>query len=695
MREHVTAATWIVALVALSTIDAIAAGEATRLLEALQVEDGLGVFEVRIVFTSPVRYMAHTPRVPADVVRVRVVPVGTSSFGGGGADALQPPRDDHSPLRSVRIERAAGAEAEVELRFTQTVPIEVVQGRDLRSLVVRIHTAPQARAGLAPPAPADAAPTPETEARAAELMAEGRRAFTAGNFKRAALIFGEVARLPENDHSLEALELLGLARERTGQLAHAKAEYEEYLRRAPDGEGADRVRQRLAALTTARAVPKGPLRARPESRPALDLQTFGSIYTSFRRESLFSDQGETLVDNSLLSDIHLDTRLRRRGLSLRSRLSASYWHGFLEQGSEGQARIYSAVLEAGNPSLGLTGSIGRRSASSRGVIGRFDGVELGYAFGERFQVGAVAGFPLDTTSLEDFEPSRYLAGLSAGAHGLWENVDANLFVIGQRDGSLMDRAALGGELRYFSDGRMAAAFLDFDFYFQSLNVAQLIGSWQVDPRTFVTATFDHRNVPILTTANALIGQPVGDLDGLSQLFSDSQIKQLAEDRTGRSTTISFTGTYDLTPLLQLGGDVIASKFHGTESSGGVEGFDGTDFEFTYVARLVANDVFKDGDVGVVTLRFYDGANSDIIGTTLDARYPLTPRLRLNPRLWADYRMNDFGGDMVRVVPSLRCDWRVMRFEIEPEVGFEWFEPVGGLDSRRLGYFVTLGARYDF
>lgn len=32
--------------------------------------------------------------------------------------------------------------------------------------------------------------------------------------------------------------MLGLARERNGQLAHAKAEYEEYLREYPNGEGA-------------------------------------------------------------------------------------------------------------------------------------------------------------------------------------------------------------------------------------------------------------------------------------------------------------------------------------------------------------------------------------------------------------------------------------------------------------------------
>jgi len=46
-------------------------------------------------------------------------------------------------------------------------------------------------------------------------------------------------------------ELLGLARERSGQLAHAKAEYEEYLRRYPSGEAAERITRRLATLRAA------------------------------------------------------------------------------------------------------------------------------------------------------------------------------------------------------------------------------------------------------------------------------------------------------------------------------------------------------------------------------------------------------------------------------------------------------------
>jgi hypothetical protein len=35
------------------------------------------------------------------------------------------------------------------------------------------------------------------------------------------------------------------------------------------------------------------------------------------------------------------------------------------------------------------------------------------------------------------------------------------------------------------------------------------------------------------------------------------------------------------------------------------------------------------------------------------------------------------------------------FEIQPEAGFEWLEPIGGPSQRQLGYLVSLGVRYDF
>ena len=55
---------------------------------------------------------------------------------------------------------------------------------------------------------------------------------SARDYPKALALLTKLQRQPEFPERARAQELLGLARERSGQLAHAKAEYEEYLRRS-------------------------------------------------------------------------------------------------------------------------------------------------------------------------------------------------------------------------------------------------------------------------------------------------------------------------------------------------------------------------------------------------------------------------------------------------------------------------------
>ena len=92
---------------------------------------------------------------------------------------------------------------------------------------------------------------------AAELMNEARRAMTTGELSRAVQLFTKVLlQMPANPYQPDAQEFLALARERNGQIAHAKAEYERYLDVYPDEAGHAVVEQRLAALL-ASAHPTG------------------------------------------------------------------------------------------------------------------------------------------------------------------------------------------------------------------------------------------------------------------------------------------------------------------------------------------------------------------------------------------------------------------------------------------------------
>lgn len=60
-----------------------------------------------------------------------------------------------------------------------------------------------------------------------ELMSEARLAMVAGEFSRAVQIYTKVLQAPNHDRHAQALEFLAIARERNGQTAHAKAEYQD------------------------------------------------------------------------------------------------------------------------------------------------------------------------------------------------------------------------------------------------------------------------------------------------------------------------------------------------------------------------------------------------------------------------------------------------------------------------------------
>jgi hypothetical protein len=386
----------------------------------------------------------------------------------------------------------------------------------------------------------------------------------------------------------------------------------------------------------------------------------------------------------------VENRLSLDGWSLRNQVTGGYQHGFSEGGDD-EVRINSLFVEAETRGGGFEASIGRRSKSSGGVLGRYDGGEATFRVGELCSVGAIAGLPIDSSSdgFGGFE--RYFGGVNGEIGPLFGVLNVELFGIAQVAGSFVDRVAIGAEMRYFDSGRSLSAFLDYDVYYRSLNTAQVVATWQAAPTTYLTLFGDYRNAPALTTRNALQGQSVVDLDDLKTLFSREEIEQIARDRTARSANLSLSASQILTERHQLAFDVGTSHLSDTPASGGLDAIEGTGFELYYSAQFIANDVLTAGDVGVVGLRFFDGSNTDIVSGTLSARYPLTRDLRLTPRFRTDYRMQD-GPDMVALQPSLRFDLSVWVLRFDMEVGAEW--DIGGLQDD-LRYFTSLGVRYDF
>jgi len=88
------------------------------------------------------------------------------------------------------------------------------------------------------------------------LMEKARIAIVGKKYDKAIRLYTKVIQSNNKLYQQEAQEYLGVARERNGQLAHAKAEYQIYLKKYPDSENISRVKQRFDALLTAYGKPE-------------------------------------------------------------------------------------------------------------------------------------------------------------------------------------------------------------------------------------------------------------------------------------------------------------------------------------------------------------------------------------------------------------------------------------------------------
>ncbi|MEZ5541370.1 MAG: tetratricopeptide repeat protein [Pseudomonadota bacterium] len=543
-----------------------------------------------------------------------------------------------------------------------------------------------------------------------EVMAEAERLMTDKDYDGAIRLYTKVLDYPENASSRDALEYLGLARERKGQLAQAKAAYDSYLERYPEGEGADRVKQRLAGLVTATKAPKGKLQAaKGRETTGAEWDVFGGFSQFYRRDENTSQLNEdekltTVTQSSLSSDLDITGRLKTGDYELRTRFAGGYLYDFLNSGEDSETTVSSLYFDATNRNNRLAMRLGRQSRSTGGVLGRFDGLLLDVPLTRKLSMAATTGFPVDS-SRDGFDSSQYFYGVNFELEDFLEGWDASAFYIEQKADTILDRRAVGGELRYFDVNRSFFTLVDYDIFYQIVNTAQLLGNWTTASKTTFNIVLDYRNSPILTTSNALQGAlnpndnitPLTTIEEMLVFFTQDELFQFAQDRTATARLGTLGVSRPITEKLQVSGDVTLSKLSDTVSSGGVAVVPGTDNEFYYNLQLIGSNLLKEGDVTIIGLRFIDATTSDTTSLSLNTRYPVTRDFRVNPRFRVDFRKNDDNTEQFIYRPSARLTYSIKRrFRLEGELGGEWSdrEIVAG-SSKSKSWFVNLGYRADF
>ena len=534
------------------------------------------------------------------------------------------------------------------------------------------------------------------------LMEDARRSMAAGDVSRAVQIYTKIMQMPANPRQPEAQEYLAVAREKKGQLAHAKAEYERYLSLYPHGDGAARVSQRLAALTAVDRRAQMMANASGERRRVLRdsnwrFQTYVSQY--YRRDAnQLNDQDEVVSQSALYSDINLDIRRRGERFDFSSRLSAGYRNDFLgdDAGPGDDTRVSYAYLDLADAQTGLRGRIGRQSRNTGGVLGRFDGLNIGYEVAERLLLNAVIGKPAYSAS-DGIDDERTFYGASVNYGPVLEDVEVGLYFIQQDVASVDDRQAVGAEFRYFGDSKSVWGLIDYDTHYDELGSAFLQGSWRFDSRLTLHASFDRRHSPFLTTSNALIGQPVFDFSQLLELLPLEEILQLGIDRSPVSTTYTFGASHSLTPKLQINADVNRTHVDDTPESGGVASTPASNYDYVS-ASIVASSLLREGDVTILGARYSDSDTARVLSLSLDSRYPVGRAWRINPRLRVDRRERFNEPDYEWLyTPGVRIQYRrSQRLRLELEAGRQFSErEANGFDLDRESYYVNIGYQAFF
>lgn len=622
-------------------------------------------------------------------------------------------------------EEAEAARAKLAKTFPEAWVTKVTAQERAQGVATRIETgSDSASATIAPPA-ATAALGEADKAIVTKLLGDAEAAIKTGENDRAIQLLTKALAYPENDTSARAQELLGLTRERKGQMAHAQAEYEEYLRRYPQGEGSERVRQRLAAILNPGATAPE-LRAatgsttQTASARAWDWRSRGSFSQFyFRDQSTVKSLVATPVDrtaevdnsvnlNQLLTtgDITISGGNDRNQLQMRA---AGSYTGNFRAGGRDIKSLNALYLDFSDNELNYSTRIGRQTKNGAGILGRFDGAMFGWQARPKLRVNFAGGFPVLSSRQMKVLTDRYFYGASVDIGSRSDKLQTTLYWFDQHSRKLIDRRSVGLESRYVNAQFNSYVIVDYDVKYSKLNLGLLTLNYTMKDSSSLSFTADYRQSPLLTTNNALIGQsdpltfaPILDLRDMRGLYTDQQIYQLAQDRTLTAKSMTLSYSRPLTKKLQGNLDFTLTNTGGTPTSGGVAGTPAQGKEFFYGAQLVGSGLLWSNDIYILSGRYADTQRARTYTADINARVPVTDKLRLSPRARYGLRTDKLGNSTFRQIqPTLRINYYPMRHsEVEIELGgnFSRDKSVIGTTTTRgseSGYVLSAGYRLDF
>jgi hypothetical protein len=641
-----------------------------------------------VSFSAAVRLVRQSPTIPSQLVQFQIELLGAdeATLTQRTADSRRVAATATTPEISLVLNAAPNKTLrEMTLQLSEATLVRARQGKSANTIDIVLvgkgvsaAAAPQPGAASQPTAPEQqnaqqpVEATPEVEARAAELMALAREAVTQGNTQAAIGQLNQLLLLPPNSVMQDAQEMIGVAWERAGDLARAKMEYGLYLKLFPEGEGAQRVAQRLASMgvvptaktdTTAGTV-KTDLAKKPEIKYSGNIaeyyfggksrsQSLVNLVSGINQSTLTKTTESALVTNVDLGARYVtddsDTRAVLRGTGS-TNLSAT---------SKNTSILNAAFVDYRLKSSGLDVRVGRQSPINGGLLGMFDGVSMTYPVRPGIRVNLMGGVP--ASPLVSSPNEILYAGMVEMDSIFVQNLSGDMYILDQTTQGITNRRAIGTEARYSDERGSLYALLDYDQLFNAVNAFSVQGSVQGPGQSTFTLLLDSRKAPSLQMTNALISTGATSLKVLLQTQALNDVLAEAKATTAQANQVMFSATKPISDKWQLTGDLQYSAIGALPAVGTFDATPATGAQYGLSLQLTGSNLYSKRDINnfnlsLLSTPLFHGvqlAYNNLTGFD-DNKYTVEPSLRL-------YSQRDTQGiSMLRISPGLRGSYNVSK-----------------------------------
>ncbi len=735
-----------------------------QVLDRIEIVESQDAAEIHIIFNTRAVYLRHTPAEKGDLIRIFLGFPDLDRSQRFARELASPPPSDLIPKFSVTFPDQATNGLTVQ--FEKPVRFRISQ-RDIRSasrIVIAVKldrpkslppVPPEMNIpGVTPPAAPGAVQSFEVppfragsdvEKYAEDVMKLGQQALNAGENEKAIQAFNAILALPQNRQARSAQEWIGMARQRSGDYVKAKAEYELYLKLYPEGAEAKRVRERLDALQQALSQSAQTRTGKPV-RKIEETKVYGSLYAyyygGFTQETITDKTRQLSTTNATTNLSRQDQSLVQSAFDITGRYRKDeYDNKVVARGTQmyndlatidarrNISRLRALYYETSAQDWYLL-RVGRQPGNTGGILDyRFDGAWFRYtAVPQLLNINVVGGqprqFSLSSTYVPDdprnfrADLDRYFYGVNVDIGPVWQAWSGNAYFLNQMVNGVVDRRAVGSELRYASNGKNAFGLVDYDISYGALNIAMFNGTWVTEGTTF-TFMADHRRTPYLQTTNALFGVPNASMSIIGT-GNEALLRSQAKAITAKSDLFLAGVLHSVTQNWQIGGDIRLNRISGTSASNCLIILPGTSTLFlnpnattdapctlqalpgsgniwTFTGQAIGNRFPTENMTLVMNSSYITNEAYKAQTLTLNTLTRISPQFQFDTFVILYHQRDNLGVDLYRMTPTLRMNYRFFNnWTLEGSGGIEQSlsNSAAQKDSMRREFFF-LGLRWDF